>query len=60
MESRPGLGSKRENVSHQPVWRAAGGRRYMSNLEDEQDTQQRESREQGGVVQCKAGLEATV
>lgn len=32
----------------------------MSNLEDEQDTQQRESREQGGMVQCKAGLEATV
>lgn len=32
----------------------------MSNLEDEQDTQQSESREQGGMVQCKAALETTV
>lgn len=32
----------------------------MSNLEDEQDTQQSESREQGGRLQWKAGLETTI
>lgn len=55
-ESRPGVGRKRENVSHQPVWRAAGGRRYMSNLEDEQDTQQNERTAESREGWCSGRL----
>lgn len=31
------LAKRGKNVSHPPVWIAAGGMRYMSNLEDKQD-----------------------